>query len=128
MKTRVTILKHLIILCGAIASTAVFGQTTYTWTGAGDGTNITNPANWTPTGGPPSGATQDTAQWDNQVLGNLLITYNNGLPGTGFGTSGINLDFTTNQVGSVDMFLWVGLREISASTILAFSVPRQHLV
>ena len=51
----------------------------------------------------PSGATQDTAQWDNQVLGNLLITYNNGLPGTGFGTSGINLDLTTNQVGSVDL-------------------------
>jgi autotransporter-associated beta strand protein len=97
------ILKLLIILCSTMATTAVFGQTIYTWTGAGDGTNIANAANWTPAGGPPSGATQDTGQWDNQVAGNLIITYNSGLPSTGFGTSGINLVLTTNQVGSVDL-------------------------
>jgi autotransporter-associated beta strand protein len=103
MKTRVTISKLLIILCSTFATTAVFGQTIYTWTGAGDGTNIVNATNWTPAGGPPSGSTQDTAQWDNQMPGNLTITYNNGLPGTGFGTSGINIVLTSNQVGNIAM-------------------------
>ncbi|MGA2176888.1 MAG: autotransporter-associated beta strand repeat-containing protein [Verrucomicrobiota bacterium] len=101
MKTRVPILKLLTILCGTLATTAVFGQVVYTWTGAGDGTNIVTAANWSPAGGPPSGANQDTGQWDNQVPGNLIITYNNGLPSTGYGTEGIILDLTTNQVGSV---------------------------
>ena len=34
MKTKLTILKFLIILCGTFATTTVFGQTIYTWTNA----------------------------------------------------------------------------------------------
>jgi hypothetical protein len=37
------------------------------------------------------------------VPGDLALTYISGLPGTGFGTSGINLDLTENQVGSVSI-------------------------
>lgn len=115
MKTRprLTTLKLLILLCCAFATTVVLGQTTYTWvglagngTGTPDGTNIANAANWSPTGGPPSGATQDTAQWaGTNVTGNLTIDYLDtvGLPGTGFGTSGINLALTAGQTGNVSI-------------------------
>ena len=100
MKTKLTILKLMVASC-TLATTAAFGQITYTWTGAssgGDGTNLAAAANWTPTGGPPSGASQDTGRWDGQVAGSLGITYLSGLPSTGFGTSGIFLNLTANQV------------------------------
>jgi len=103
MKTKLTILKLIVASC-AVATTSAFGQVTYTWTGVssgGDGTNLAAAANWTPTGGPPSGAAQDTGQWDNQVAGPLNITYLSGLPSTGFGTSGINLNLTANQTSPV---------------------------
>ena len=103
-------LKLLIILSFAFASTVVFGQTIYTWvglagngTGTPDGTNIANAANWSPTGGPPSGASQDTGLWNGDVAGNLVVTYNNGLPSTGGGTDGINFALGSSQTGNVQL-------------------------
>src|SRR6185503_2332383 len=82
MKIGLRVFQLLIILCGAFATTAAFGQVTYTWNGAANATNIATDGNWTPGGGPPSGAAQDTGQWDGAVAGNLTITYDSvgGLP------------------------------------------------
>jgi fibronectin-binding autotransporter adhesin len=106
-------LKFSVLICAlcAFAAASAYGQTIYTWVGTtygGNGTNITTAANWTTNGTAPavslpSGANGDTAQWDNQTLGPVLSTYNNGLPGTGFGTIGINLIVTANQTNSVDL-------------------------
>jgi len=117
MKPKLTLL--ITALC-AVAATSVFGQTTYTWIGTlngGDGTNITTAANYTTNepgnipaitlpNGTGNGTVGDTIQWDNQSPpsgGNVLCTYNNGLPGTGFGTSGLNLLLTANQTGNVQI-------------------------
>ncbi len=84
-----------------VAVTATFGQTTYIWTGAGDGTNLITADNWSPIG-QPSGATQDTAEWDGNTATSLLINYGSvSLPDTGFGTMGINLVLTPNQSSAV---------------------------
>jgi autotransporter-associated beta strand protein len=99
MKTRLTILKLLIVLCSTFATTAVFGQTTYTWTNAAS-IDIGLAANWDPNGA-PSGANQDTAQWDGLVPGNLALRYITGWGNSGYGTMGVNLVLTTNQVGNV---------------------------
>src|SRR5487761_2065873 len=99
-KTRLTMLTCLIILCGIFATPAVFGQTIYTWTNQVGG-NIATAANYNPNG-QPSGATQDTAQFDGQTTGALgVFSTTTSLPSTGFGSSGINLVFTANQLGSV---------------------------
>jgi autotransporter-associated beta strand protein len=100
--TRVAVLNFIIVLCGIFAATAVYGQRTFTWTGAANGTNIATAGNWNPSG-LPSGASQDTAQWDGVAAGNLALTYTGGLPDTGFGTSGINFELTANQLGSVSI-------------------------
>ena len=102
MKTKLIILTLAIVSC-ILTTTTVFAQTIYTWTGAGDETNIANAANWSPAGGPPNGNTQDIGQWDGVAPGNLTITYTaaGGLPGTGFGTQGVNWNLTSNQAGSV---------------------------
>ena len=102
MKTKLIILTLAIVPC-ILTTTMVFAQTTYTWTGAGDGTNIANAANWSPAGGPPNGNTQDTGQWNGVVSGSLTITYTfaGGLPGTGFNGLGVNWNLTSNQAGSV---------------------------
>jgi hypothetical protein len=95
--------KLMTALCGTLISTSTFAQTIYTWTGAGDGTNLITTNNWNPVG-QPSGSTQDTAQWDGATSSNLTIWYGStALPGTGFGTSGINIILTTNQKNSVTL-------------------------
>jgi autotransporter-associated beta strand protein len=99
MKTKLTILKFLIILCGTFATTAAFGQTIYTWTNA-TAIDIGVGVNWNPNG-QPSGSTQDTAQWDGVVPGNLALKYITGWPNTGYGTSGVNIVLTANQIGNV---------------------------
>lgn len=100
MKTSLKVLRLVIVLCSAFASTAVFSQTTYTWTNSAGG-DIATAANWSPNG-QPSGATTDIAQWDGKTTGPLTVTSSTtSLPGTGYGTSGIGLVFTANQVSSV---------------------------
>ena len=99
MKTKLTILKLLITLCVTFATTAAFGQVVRTWTNSAS-IDIGLAANWSPNGA-PSGATQDTAQWDGVVPGNLALQYITGWGNSGYGTSGVNLVLTTNQVGNV---------------------------
>jgi autotransporter-associated beta strand protein len=98
-------------LNGASGNLSISGNTlylnitalTYTWTGAGDRVSLANPTNWSPQG-LPSGATQDTAQWNGVTTTNLVITYGTvSLPGTGFASLGINLVMTTNQTNSVQV-------------------------
>jgi fibronectin-binding autotransporter adhesin len=91
MKTKLTILKYLIILCCAFATTAVFGQTIQTWDGGdGTGTAIGAATNWSGDTSPNSAA-GDICQWDGTVAGNLFLTadtanglFNNGTPGVNF--------------------------------------------
>lgn len=99
MKTSRMMLITLIASCSTFAMTAVFGQNLYTWSGT-NGADIGLAANWNPNG-QPSGASQDTAQWDGVVAGNLTLVYATGWPSTGFGSSGVNLLLTANQVGNV---------------------------
>src|SRR5262249_45478834 len=64
---------------------------------------------WNPNG-QPSGATQDTAQWDGKTTTNVVISYGStSLPNTGFGTSGINLVLTPNQTNSVQIISSVAI-------------------
>ncbi|HTY88256.1 MAG TPA: autotransporter-associated beta strand repeat-containing protein [Candidatus Acidoferrum sp.] len=100
----------LFALCCPFALTAVLGQTTYTWTGAADGTNLAVAGNWTTNGTTPavslpSGQFQDTAQWDGVTTSNLLLSYGSFSvwPGTGFGTLGVNLVLTAKQTNSVQI-------------------------
>ena len=99
MKTRHPMFKPILALSALVAG-AVHGQTTYTWTNALGG-NIATAANWDPNG-QPSGATQDNAVFDGRTAGPLtVVSTATSLPSTGFGSQGINLLFTANQVSSV---------------------------
>ena len=112
MKTKLTILKFLIILCGTFATTAAFGQVTQIWTG-GNGTGIELGAatNW---GGTlPLTANSDTGQWNGSVPGPLNLLYNSGTLASGFGSSGVNLHLTAAQTSPVSI----------NSTNLGFSSP-----
>lgn len=102
-------IRLLIYACLLLTTPAVFGQVVYTWTGAGDGSNIVTAGNWTPAGGPPSGTSQDTGQWDGVTNGNVLVTYNTGLPGSGFNTIGVNWNLTANQTNSVTIIPVIAL-------------------
>lgn len=91
------------IACGILASTTALHATTYTWTGAGDGTNFGNSQNWSPIG-LPNGSTQDIAQWDGVTTSNLVISLGaTSPPGSGFGGLGISLVLTKNQNNSVQI-------------------------
>lgn len=91
------------VICGTLTAMAAVGGTTYTWTGAGDGTSFSNPLNWSPNG-LPNGTTQDIAQWDGATTSNLVISVGAAaLPGTGFGGLGISLVLTKNQANSVQL-------------------------
>ena len=109
MKTRLAILKLIVGGCSAFASMAVFGQTTYTWTGAADGTNLATAGNYTTNGTTPAvtvpnGTYGDTLQFDNRTNVDVVASYTSaGWPGTGFGTLGVNLVLTTNQTNSVQI-------------------------
>ena len=105
MKTKLTTLKFLVILCSLLATTAAFGQTT-TWTGGGDGVDLGSSLNW---GGlaPGSGF---IGEWDGLTTSNLFLTYANGVDGNpfnpvggGFGSVGASFSLTTNQINSVNI-------------------------
>src|SRR5258708_2921522 len=126
MKTRLTILKLLVVLCCTFATTVVFGQlTTYTWTnrnpvlllgGVGD-LGVTT--NWSPNGVPignigpdGNGIFGDTMVWDGQTTHDLLLTETGTAVGAGgqnqaagFGNpTGIHLHLTSNQTNSVTVY------------------------
>ena len=106
-KARLAEVKLLALLCSVFVTPAVFGQTTYTWTG-GDGTGkeVGAATNW---GGtlPSTALPGDTGQWDGVVPGNLSLVYSGGLA-SGFGQSGLSFVMTPNQSGSVNISSPVG--------------------
>ena len=108
MRTKNRIL--LVALCATLTTASLMGQTTYTWTNQAGG-DIATAANWSPNG-QPSGANSDMAVFDGKTTGPLTVwSSSTALPGTGFGTSGIGLEFTANQISSVTF----------TSTVQAFS-------
>jgi hypothetical protein len=98
-KTGITVLLSTVF--SVIATTAVLAQTTYTWTGAADGTNFNTAGNWNPVG-VPSACFHDTVQWDGITTSNLFI-YLNSTPSCSI-TVGINFSLTSNQTNSVDFY------------------------
>src|ERR1039457_3270211 len=105
MKTRFTMLKFLIILCITFATTAAFGQTTYTWTNQycallpnTTGGDMNQSTNWTPNGfprsdsgpDPVSGWYGDLVLFDGRTTGAIVISEsgNNPSPGYGFSSGG----------------------------------------
>jgi fibronectin-binding autotransporter adhesin len=98
MKTRLTQLKLLGVLCCSFATTAGFSQTTVIWGGAG--TEIGAATNWV--GGViPNTANNDTAEWNGVQSGALNLVYDTSVYQSGPGSSGINLYFTANQTSPV---------------------------
>ncbi len=97
MKPRLA-LRALILSC-AFATPAVFGQATFTWTNTAGG-DLATAANWNPNG-KPSGATQDTGQWDGVTLTGPVTYSTIDLGNTGYGSSGIYFILTPNQIGPV---------------------------
>ncbi|HEX5221305.1 MAG TPA: autotransporter-associated beta strand repeat-containing protein [Verrucomicrobiae bacterium] len=108
------LLRLLLALCITFGTTAVFGQTAYTWTGAANGTNLSTAGNWTTNGVDPATTLpngnnglgdgfQDSAMWDGKTSTNLLLIYNTTWPNTGFGSVGVNLTLTANQLNDVQI-------------------------
>jgi autotransporter-associated beta strand protein len=75
-------------------------QTVRTWDGGagGTGTVLNTAANWSSDTAPT--ANGDTARWNGTVAGNLALTYN---PAFGNSTSGVSIDITGAQTGSLQI-------------------------
>jgi fibronectin-binding autotransporter adhesin len=107
MKTRLPMLKLLIILCCAFATTAVFGQTIYTWTNNAAVADLGTAANWNPNGVPFIGSGSvagDTMLFDGQTAGPVSATSNGGAQtgsSVGNAEAGIWVHLTANQVSPV---------------------------
>jgi fibronectin-binding autotransporter adhesin len=97
MKTRVSMLKILPVLCCAVASTAVFGQSTWIWTNDNPG-DINVAANWTPSGGPPNSGNGDVIEFNGQSSGTVVVTDNTGAQS---GNPGLGIWVTGSQVNPV---------------------------
>jgi fibronectin-binding autotransporter adhesin len=109
MKTRtknLTTLSSIVAAVSLLAATSALGQNIYIWTNQVGG-DLSTAANWNPNGVPNGNnglgdGFQDVGRFDGQTAGPLTVTENNaGLPNTGFGSFGINLSFTPNQISSV---------------------------
>ena len=96
-KTTFTILKRLIVLCGAFVATAGYAQVTYIWTDNSPG-DINVAANWTPTSGPPNAGTGDMIEFNGQSSGTVVVTDNTGAQS---GNQGLGIWVTGNQVNPV---------------------------
>ena len=103
LKSNFTLLKFLVVLCGALAATSGFGQTTRTWTG-GNGTGIAIGAttNWSGSTLPNS-ATGDIAQWDGSVVGNLFLTADTANGNLNNGTPGVSFNITAGQTSPLNI-------------------------
>jgi fibronectin-binding autotransporter adhesin len=113
MKTKLTMLKFLIVLCSTFATTAVFGQT-LTWIGPDattpGGGNLGRGTNWSGDNG--SGATTPIngtiGTFDGTLAGPLVVFSQDGINGAagvpiggGYGSSGFTIDLTPSQTSSV---------------------------
>jgi fibronectin-binding autotransporter adhesin len=110
MKTKLTMLKLLILSCGTFLTTAVFGQTTLVWTNQATANNgqgqIGIATNWNPNGipNPNSGAPGDTMQFDEQTVGPMSLKADVGLNGGSSGSAvGLVIYMDSNQVDSVNI-------------------------
>src|SRR5436190_12097318 len=131
MKTRIKILNFLVVLCGTIATTGVFGQSTYVWTNqnpahltSGDlnrGLNWTNVpplgVNFDP-GGVPRPDFQDGVTWGDTMLfagatvGPVVATQNGGSQVNGSGSGqpyGLHIHLTSAQTSPVTIISPVGI-------------------
>ncbi len=107
MKTKPTMLKLLILLCGTFLTTAVFGQTTFIFTNQANATfgEIGNPINWNPNGipNPNSGAPGDTMQFDEQTVGAISMKADTNMNGGSSGSAvGLQIYLDANQVDNVN--------------------------
>lgn len=123
MKTKITILKYLIGLCCALATTAVFGQATgnalqtnFVWIATGGAGDFGTSANWSPTGVPLPARTGsssdygDIMDFDGQTTGPVFATSNGGSQtGSSVGgtTAGLYIHLTANQVSPVTIYTTV---------------------
>ena len=117
MKTKLTTLKFLIILCSVFATTAAFGQgtgnalqTNFTWIAAGANLDLATSANWTPQGVPvparnnASSDYGDIMTFDGRTAGPVSATSNSGAQtGSSVGgtTAGLYVHLTANQTNPV---------------------------
>ena len=102
MKTKIKLL--FAALCGIFATTAVFGQTTYTWTNSNVG-DLATAANWNPNGVPTSN-TGDILKFDGHSAGPVIATVNTTAQ-QGGGSPGMNVWITGNQGNSVSLITTV---------------------
>jgi autotransporter-associated beta strand protein len=108
MKMRLGIVNCSLSLCGVLMSASVFSQTTYTWTGAADGTNFDVPGNWNPVG-VPSGCNGDSAHWDGITTSNLFISFRDDMNTICPMPGGMNILMTSNQSNSVVFYSSVAI-------------------
>ena len=112
MKTGLTLIKCLVTLCCAFATTAAFGQATQIfWVGPAaatpGGANLGRSTNWL--GGAEPGPST-IGVFDGTVPGNLRVFSQDGINGAGnaigggFGTEGFSIDMTPSQTGSLSVF------------------------
>jgi fibronectin-binding autotransporter adhesin len=110
-------LKLLMILCSTLATTAVFGQTTYVWTNQNPAHLVSGDfdqgTNWAPNGvpqsntgpDPVSGVYGDTAMFDGQTTGPLSLTDIDSNAGGGSGNPlGIHIILSANQTNPVTIY------------------------
>jgi len=114
MKTQFRILKFIVVLCSAVATTTVFGQVAnYTWTGAANGTSLDTPGNFTTNGVTPAttlpsgqdlSGTQESVIWDGRTTVNLNLSRGAAAwPNNGLGSVGLNLVLTANQTNDLQI-------------------------
>jgi autotransporter-associated beta strand protein len=87
-------------IAGILFLDSAQAQTVRTWDGGagGTGTVLNTAANWSSDTAPT--ANGDTARWNGTVAGNLALTYN---PAFGNSTSGVSIDITGAQTGSLQI-------------------------
>src|SRR5436190_14665263 len=130
MKTRIKILNFLVVLCGTIATTGVFGQSTYVWTNQNPALlstgDLNRGLNWTNVpplgvnfdgGGVPRPDFQDGVTWGDTMLfagataGPVLATQNGGSQANGGGSGqpfGLHIHLTSAQTSPVTIISPVG--------------------
>ena len=94
------VLLAALIAASTQLATSAFGQTTYVWTGGGDGVDIDAAANWG--GTVPTSSAGDTGEWNGVPSGNLFLTHNSSGP-MNSGTPGISFYLTASQTGSLNI-------------------------
>src|SRR6185436_13668855 len=115
MKTRLSMHKLLIIWSTSLATSAVFGQTTFTWINQTPALSMTGDLglanNYSPNGIPSSqtgpdvnGVFGDIIEFSGATTGNLSLTANTGQTGGSGNPVGLRIHLTSAQTGSVTIY------------------------